>query len=316
MDFRKGLEQNPLLIAEGAVIERVRREFPVELDPHIAHAGLIYDHDGRIVIEKIYRQYACIAHDCGLPAILLTPTWRASRERLERSGFGAVNVNGDCFRFLSAIREEYGEFAGNVFIGGLMGCRGDAYRPEEALESVEACTYHRPQAEELAGAGVDFLLASTLPALSEALGMAMAMAMASPGMPYMLSFVVRPNGTLLDGTPLVEAVSVIDSSVDPPPQGYMVNCVHPSVFRSAVTGRENCPLPVRKRIIGLQANTSVKSPEELEGLAELDSEDPALFGAMMADLHRDMGIKILGGCCGTDDRHIRKMVEELAGVKR
>lgn len=310
MKFKDMINKGRFVAAEGAVIERVRREFPVEMDPYIAHAGLIYHREGKKVLTRIYRQYADIARDHGMPMILLTPTWRASRERLGLSGLSPEKVNGDCCRFLSAIRREYRNFADKIYIGGLMGCRGDAYRPGEALGSNEAYMFHRPQAQDLAGAGVDFIMASTLPAVTEAHGLARAMA--GTGKPYIISFVVRPNGVLLDGTPLCEAVSHIDSSVSPEPAGYMVNCVHPDVFRSAVTDPVNSSPQVRERLLGLQANTSAKSPEELDGLAELDSEDPSSFASLMAGLIKDFGLKVMGGCCGTDHRHIRSMVEMIA----
>jgi len=39
---------------------------------------------------------------------------------------------------------------------------------------------------------------------------------------------------------------------------------------------------------------------------------PEVFGTSVALLHRELGLKILGGCCGTDDRHIRALAARLA----
>jgi homocysteine S-methyltransferase len=62
----------------------------------------------------------------------------------------------------------------------------------------------------------------------------------------------------------------------------------------------------------LQANTSAKSPEELDGLESLDSEAPAPFAAAMLDVRRQFGAKILGGCCGSDERHIEAIAAMIA----
>ncbi|MGD0337967.1 MAG: homocysteine S-methyltransferase family protein [Bacteroidota bacterium] len=314
------IEQEPVIIAEGAVIERLRRTPGISLNPHLLNSALLYN-EGKKYLEAIYRQYIDCAYRRNLPMIILTPTWRANPERISRAGLPAHqssknvggrahDVNKDCYDFLAEIRAGYGEYAKKIFIGGLMGCYGDAYKPEEALPSGTARFFHREQVRALASSGVDFLLGSTLPAFSEALGMAQAMA--DSGCPYILSFVIRANCRLLDGMLLPDAINNIDTTVSPKPTGYMINCVHPEIFRKAIIGRgQDQDREVRCRILGLQANTSLRSPEELDGREELDVENPDRFGEMMASLHKDFSLKILGGCCGTDERHIESIVRSL-----
>jgi homocysteine S-methyltransferase len=241
--------------------------------------------------------------------LISTPTWRASRERIAAAGYAGVDVNGDNVRFLDALRHSYGGYATQVSICGLMSCRGNAYSPGEALAVDAAQHYHAWQAGQLAAAGVDVLLAATLPAMSEATGLALALA--ATGTPYLLSFVVRPQGTLLDGTPLKEAIAAIDAAVTPPPLAYLINCTHASFARAALTHAGNASPLVRQRIVGLLANTAALSPEELDDSTHLVEEDPATFSATVAALHHDLGLKILGGCCGTDDRHIRALAARL-----
>ena len=129
----------------------------------------------------------------------------------------------------------------------------------------------------LAEAGVDFLLAATLPALSEATGLAMALA--ATGKPYIVSFVVRREGTLLDGTPLKEAFAAIDAAVNPRPLAYLVNCTHASIFRAALLHEVNSSSLVRERVVGLLANTAALNPEELDNSAGLVEEDPEAYSA-------------------------------------
>ncbi len=310
ISFEKFLKSTPCILGEGAVIERLRRSPGLELDPFLVNSAFIYDDAKRAALEIICRQYLDIGRLSGLPLLMSTPTWRASRERIDSAGYKGLDVNGDNVRFLDALRRSYGEYAEKVVICGLMSCRGDAYNPGEALAVDEAAEFHAWQAARLADAGVDFLLAATLPALSEATGLALALA--ATGTPYMVSFIVRPEGTLLDGTPLKEAIAAIDAAVTPLPVAYLINCTHVSFARAALLHETNSSPQVRRRIIGLLANTAALSPEELNDSSSLVEEDPQAFGQFVAGVGRELGLKILGGCCGTDDRHIRSLAAQLA----
>ena len=313
IDIHQFFDQHSRILGEGAVIERLRRG-GCELDPHVVNSAFIYDDVNRSAIETIYRQYLDIGLEYDLPLVLSTPTWRASQERIEAAGYGSRDLNGDNFRFLDALRASYGPYAQKVVICGLLSCRGNAYNPSEALGAEEAHRFHAWQAERLAEAGVDFLLAATLPALSEAIGLATALA--GTGTPYVVSFVVRPEGTLLDGTPLKQALAAIEDSVSPRPLAFMANCTHPSFLRSALVHNEHSSLHVRQRIIGLFANTAALTPEELDNRKSLVEEDPDTFSRTIAELHADFGLKLLGGCCGTDERHIRSLAIRLQAPDR
>ena len=303
-------EQSDIIMGEGAVIERLRRETKWELDPYVVNSAFIYEPEKRSALETIYRQYLDIGSASGLPLLLSTPTWRASRERIQTAGYEGRAVNEDNFRFLDDLRRTYGAYADKVAICGLMSCRGDAYNPAERLSEEDARAFHAWQAQKLAETGVDFLLAATLPAMSEAIGLASAQA--ATGKPYIISFVFRPGGTLLDGTPLKDAVSTIDAKVTPRPLAYMCNCTHASSFRSAMLHEAHVSSQVRKRVVGLLANTAALEPEELDSSKDLVTEAPEIFGRDVASLRSEFGMKILGGCCGTDQRHIQSLAEHLA----
>ncbi|MGE5647967.1 MAG: homocysteine S-methyltransferase family protein [Acidobacteriota bacterium] len=293
------------MLAEGAVVERVRRDPSVRLDPWVEHAALIYDSGGFAALGRIYWEYLGIAREFGLPFVTFSPTWRANPERLRQAGLEDRDVNGDGVRFLQQIVSESGN--AEVFAGGLMGCRGDAYRPEEALGEAEATSFHAEQARALAAAGPDFLFGATLPAASEARGMARALA--GCGLPYFLSFVITAEGKLLDGTPMGEAMASIDAGIAPAPAGYFVNCVHPETLEAALGGCGRL-----ERLVGFQGNTSRRAPAEREGLAELEGEDPGVFADWVERLRVRFGLRVVGGCCGTDGRHIRAIAERIAGA--
>lgn len=311
MYFKEAAAKSPTILMEGAVIERLHRDPSVQLDPHIINAGLIYDDHGRGALAKIYRKYIDIGLKHSLPFIALAPTWRANPERIELSSFREhKNINKDCVCFLQDIRKSYSDYSEKIFLGGLMACCGDAYRPEEAMTEDEALKFHRPQAEALAHSGIDFIMASTIPSVSEAAGIASAIAACE--VPYTISFIIRFDGSVLDGTPLHEAVERIDSSVNPKPEFYMINCVHPSIFEQAMENEISKSQAVKNRILGLQGNTSLKSPEELDGLSYVDTSEPEEFAELMLSAHKKFGIKLLGGCCGTDHQHIEEIAKRIS----
>lgn len=307
--FAKFLEEHPCILGEGALIERLRRTDGLELDPFLVNGAFIYEAGKRAAQEAICRQYLDIGCEFDLPLLMSTPTWRASQERITAAGYAGMDLNGDNARYLVALRQSYGAYAEKIVICGLLSCRGDAYNPAEALAVQEAQAFHTWQAEKLATADVDFLLAATLPACSEAMGLALALA--ATGTPYFLSFVVRPEGTLLDGTPLKEAIAAIDAAATPQPLGYLVNCTHATFARAALLHAVNSSAYVRQRVMGLLANTAAIKPEDLNESSCLVEEEPETFGRSVAALHRELGLKILGGCCGTDDRHIRSLARHL-----
>lgn len=310
MNFVETILSYKPILTEGSVVERLRRDSSIPLDPHIAHAGFVYDENGRAELSTLYRQYFDIGMKYNLPMIGFTPTWRSSQLRLRQAGFDdSKDVNGDCVRFVRGIRQQYAEYGTRIFIGGLVGCKGDAYDPKGALPSNEALAFHRFQLRALATAGVDFLFGATLPAFSEALGLAAAMA--GCDVPYALSFVLRADGSLLDGTALHEAIGKIDSTVQPPPLFYMSNCVHPSALEGALEIATRNRRGLNESLIGLQANGSRKNPAELNNRASLDSGDPESIADSMLHLRHRFGLRVLGGCCGTDHRHIECIAKRL-----
>jgi len=309
MKFSKAINYFPHIITEGSIIERLKREFNYPLDELLSNAIMIYDDKGKILLEKIYREYIDISESSDLPILLLTPTWRANKEKTIRANVDMRTINTDACTFVDKIRKSYGNFSDKIYIGGLTGCKGDAYKPEEALREIDAYFFHKEQMQILADAGVDFLLASTLPALTETKGIAKAMSETKKD--YVISFVIRDSGKLLDGTLLTDAIKMIDDSVSTPPLFYLTNCIHPDVLHKSFLNLNDENDILKKRLFGIQANASNKSPEELDTLEELDADSPANWARGMVDLNKKYNLKILGGCCGTDARFISSIIDLL-----
>jgi len=302
--FETTFHKSPIILTEGAIVERLRREYNITLDEHIVHAGLIYNDTYREVLAGIYKQYLDIAEAFQLPIMLMTPTRRVNRGRVLRSAFCDKDIIADNVAFLSQLKSYY---TTSVYVGGLVGCKGDAYEPSESLSVDEAIEFHLPHLEAFKKAGADYLFAGIMPALPEAIGMAKAME--TTELPYIISFMIRKNGTLLDGTSIHKAIEVIDASTKTHPLCYTVNCVHPDNLHQALSVPENNTSLVRSRFMGIQANASSLSPEELNECNCLKSSSDIELANSMLALHKDFPLKIVGGCCGTDNTHLKRFAE-------
>ena len=291
----------PVLLGEGSIHERLRRAGGIPFDADVGLAGLVHDPRAATILADVHREYLAVAEAAGLPMLLLTDTWRASTGRVARSRFAAEPLNEQNAAFVDGLR---GGASVPTILGGLLGPLGDAYRPDQAPAQDLAYREHSRQAASLAAGGCELLLADTLPACSEAIGMARALT--DTGLPSIVSFVLRPDGTLLDGMPLADAIGRIDDATDPRPIGYLANCIHPTIFARALAASPS------SRVIGLQANTSALSPEELDGSSELHGADPEEFADAMLAARDRFGLTLLGGCCGTDARHLAAVAARLS----
>lgn len=282
---------------EASIVESLRRNEHIELHPILVNAPLIYQDAGRRALEELYQKYIDIAIEADRPFLMCTPTWRTNRSRVSESGIKA-SINIDAVNFLKDLRAKQGKGSESIRIGGMIGCKNDCYKPEEALSRAEAEQFHAWQLEQLAIGGVDFLIAETLPEINEATGIARAMA--HTGLPYIISFVISRQGHLLDGTHLDEAIRMIDAESGQKPLGYMINCAYPSFL----CAQDQAP-EVFERLIGYQANASALDHSDLDGAQDLHMEKVSDWGDVMLVLNREYGVKVLGGCCGTNEMHLR-----------
>ena len=305
MDLEKALAEYDFILTEAAVIETLKRNTEIALHPELVNALLIYDEIGRRSIAKLINNFIALARNIDVPITITTPTWRASRERLAAVG-EVRDVNADAVAFINEIKASWGAWRDKIIVGGLMSCKNDCYLPEEGLNSVEAKAFHSWQSHRLSAAGVDFLVAQTLPALPEAVGLARAMAATST--PYVISFVINREGRLLDGHSLAEAIAVVDTDLEKPPLGYMINCAYPSFFKA-----EREPDAVITRLIGFQANASSLDHDQLNEAEKMQVDEVSDWGRRMVALNRNFGLSILGGCCGTGVEHLNYLAKHLAG---
>jgi len=295
------ISSSPLVLTECAICERLRRAGEVELHPTLFNTPLIYRARGREKMAALYHQYRQTASRAALPILLCAPTWRVDRVRLAEAGFDE-SLLFDAVTYMQDLQKMWHEPASGIFIGGLIGPKNDCYRPEQALDTDAAYDFHLWQVERLAKAGVDCIVAQTIPAVTEALGMARALT--GSGIPAIISFVIDRKAWVLDGTTLPEAITAIDNATDGALLGYMVNCVYPTFIRAKTQPKE-----LFERLIGIQANSSSLDHSQLDGAAVLYQDDLHHWGKNMLQLNTEFGVKILGGCCGTDDSYLQYLVD-------
>jgi S-methylmethionine-dependent homocysteine/selenocysteine methylase len=271
--------------------------------PEFASFVLHDDAEAEAVVRDYFLDYLRIGATHGYGLVLETLTWRASSDWAPSLGYDDVRLRAANERAVAFLRDLRDAEAGSpVVVSGCIGPRGDAYRDLGTGDYDEAERYHRPQVEVLTGSGVDLVTALTLTNPAEAVGVARAAAQV--GVPVAISFTVETDGNLPTGAPLSGAIAEVDAATDSAPAYYMINCAHPEHFSGAFTTGD----PVIERIRGVRANASRMSHAELDESEVLDDGDPVELGSQLAGLHANAAhVTVLGGCCGTDHRHIAEI---------
>ena len=292
----------PGYVTDGGLETDLIFHHGVEL-AHFAAFPLLMDPKGRELLADYYAGYAEIASAAGAGLFLETPTWRANFDWGARLGVGAdglAGVNTDAVSLLAELGARYAGDVAEVVVAGTVGPRGDGYVVGEEMDSWEARDYHLPQARAFADAGADLVSSLTLTTVNEAIGVALAAG--EVGLPVSVGFTVETDGRLPDGTTLRAAVRAVDDVA--PPDWFVVNCAHPSHVAAAVADGG----PWLERIGGTRVNASALSHAELDAAENLDEGDPAALGLDQAALAASLpGLHVVGGCCGTDARHVAAM---------
>ncbi|MFP5290206.1 MAG: homocysteine S-methyltransferase family protein [Actinomycetes bacterium] len=270
--------------------------------PDFAAFPLLRTADGRRALDAYFEAYAEVARRHGTGLVLETATWRANPDWGARLGYDAEALdaaNRAAVEQLLALRERNGDLDAPIVVSGCVGPRGDGYVLDEAMTAEAAADYHGPQVRSLAAAGADLVTAITMTSSQEATGIVLAAREA--GIPVVISFTVETDGRLPSGESLSEAIDAVDRATGSAAAYFMINCAHPTHFADAL----DPGAPALARIRGVRANASTMSHAELDEAEELDDGDPADLAARYAALTRVLpGLTIMGGCCGTDARHV------------
>src|SRR3954451_5709185 len=277
--------------------------------PEFAAFVLLDDAAGMAAHLDYYEGFFDIARERRAGFILDTPTWRANRDWGQRLGYDRARLADANKRWMEVMAELRAAWASSglpIVLDGLIGPRGDGYFPGERMSAEEAAAYHGEQVASFADTAVEMVSVLTINYVEEAVGVARTAA--EHGLPSAISFTVETDGRLPSGQPLAEAVDQVDAESGSAPAYFMVNCAHPTHFEGVLDDAA-----IRERIRGVRANASTLSHAELDESEELDAGDPDDLAAGYERLRSPLpNLTVLGGCCGTDHRHVAAITERFA----
>ena len=309
--YRSNLPQlgNVSFITDGGLETTLIYHDGVDL-PHFAAFVLLDDSERKAIVDRYFARYAEIgrAHDVGV--VLESATWRANPDWGAKLGYDAAalaRIHRASIDQLLGIRARYETPRTPVVVSGNLGPRGDGYRPDARMSAAQAAAYHGPQIRTFAATDADMIAAFTMNYPEEAIGVASA-AKAS-GMPVAISFTVETDGRLPSGDSLADAIARTDAATGSHPAYYMINCAHPSHFRAVLDEGGAW----RTRVRGIRANASKRSHAELDAATEIDIGDIDELARDYRGLQAVLpGLAVVGGCCGTDHRHVEAICRALA----
>ncbi len=304
--YRNKLPQlsDKIFLSDGGIETTLIFHEGLEL-PDFAAFDLLKSVEGTEVLRGYFRKYAAIARNYETGFILESSTWRASADWGEKLGYSESDLaesNRQSIKLLSEIRSEFENEKTKVVISGCIGPRGDGYIPTTAMSAAEAREYHSAQIKTFSETEADMVTAITMNYVEEAIGIAQAAR--EFGMPVAIAFTVETDGKLPTGQTLSDAIESADDATGNYPAYFMINCAHPTHFESVLEAGSDWT----KRIRGIRANSSAKSHEELNECEILDEGNPAELGRQYQQLSAKLkNLNVLGGCCGTDHRHIEEI---------
>lgn len=270
--------------------------------PHFAAFDLLKDAAGTAMLSRYFMRYVELACSRGVGIVLESPTWRGNPDWAAKLGYDAValaEANRRGIRLLENVRSGVGSDGAPIVISGNLGPRGDGYRADARMSVREACDYHAPQVDVFATTNADMVAAFTMNYVEEAVGIALAAR--AVDMPVAISFTLETDGRLPSGQTLADAIEQTDRATRAWPAYYMINCAHPTHFASVLERAGDW----RDRIRGVRANASKRSHAELDFSPDLDIGNPVELAEEYRTLRQLLPrLTIVGGCCGTDHRHI------------
>jgi len=276
--------------------------------PYFAAMVLLRDEAGRERLDRYFLEHAQVAAQTGVGFILESATWRASSDWGDLLGYtrdALAQTNRAAINQLVRLRSQLTEGRRDIVISGCIGPRADGYDGTARMTAQQAYDYHLVQVETFAETEADMVNAMTITYVDEAIGIVRAAT--DQQIPVAISLTVETDGSLPEGTPLGEAIQQVDAATGRAAAYYGINCAHPTHFAPVL----DRAAPWTERLRSIRANASRSTHAELDDSELLDAGDPFELAAQYADLRDTLpGLTILGGCCGTDLRHL----QAIAGV--
>ncbi|HEX8983077.1 MAG TPA: homocysteine S-methyltransferase family protein, partial [Ktedonobacterales bacterium] len=258
-------------------------------------------------ILNIHRAYLAAGAD-----VLETDTFTGTRLKLDDYGLGdrTHEINVAAAQIARQAADEFATAGRPRFVAGSMGPTG--MLPSSDDPSLSNITYaelaelYREQAIALIEGGVDLLLIETSQDILEVRaairGARMAFEQVGKTLPLQAQVTLDTSGRMLLGTDIAAAATIVRNlGVDV----IGLNCsTGPEHMRESVRWlTDNIDLPISTiPNAGLPLNANGKAVYPMQ---------PAPMADALAEFVGDMGVNIVGGCCGTTPEHIRQLAERI-----
>lgn len=247
-------------------------------------------------IEEIAQLYLQAGAD-----LITTNTFGASPARLRAHGL-EERLEEITHAAVAAVRRAVGR---GVLVSGSVGPTGLVLRPYGDADPAEMGAGFERQIAALAEAGADLVCIETMTDLNEAILAVRAVRAVAPGLPVMatMTFERTRRGffTVMGASVEQSALGLVEAGADV----VGSNCGNGSeVMVEIARAFRGCT----DRPVAIQPNAGLP---ELHGTAVIYPERPVEM-AERARVLFEMGVGIVGGCCGTTPEHVRAL-REVAG---
>ncbi len=257
------------------------------------------------VVTAIHRSFLALGCD-----VIETDTFGGTRLTLDEYGLGhrTEQLNRRAAELARAAADEHATPGRPRFVAGSMG-------PGTKLASIGQITFaelrnaYHEQARGLLAGGSDLLIIETmmdlLIAKAAMQGARRAMADVGRAVPLQVQVTIETNGRMLVGSEIGAAVAAL---VPMRPDVLGLNCatgpgemVEHVRYLSA-----HCPVP-----ISVIPNAGLP---HVEGDRTVYDLTPEALAAALERFVRDMGVQVIGGCCGTTPAHLEAVIRRCAAL--
>lgn len=257
-------------------------------------------------IEAVYdAHYSYLAAGAQM---ILTDTYQANLQAFEKAGHSkqqAENLVGMAVLVAQKARDDYEEQTGkHALVAASIGpygaylADGSEYRGDYLLNDAQYLNFHLPRLTAVLAQAPDCLALETQPKLSEPLALLRWLEKNVPQMPVYVSFTLRDEMTLSDGTELKRAVAAISKFEQVFAIG--VNCIVPELVSGALKVMRQA---TTKKLI-VYPNLGAQYDPETKTWAK--SEQQLDFTQLTEKWHQ-AGASIIGGCCMTTSPQISQI---------
>lgn len=304
--------ENKFYLTGGGTETDILYKWGYEL-PEFAMFTLLDNKEANECIRNMYRRYFDVAATNNTGLLVEGHDYRASPDWAKKLGYSLedlAEIQHRVINFLTELKAEYVGKVSDVFVTGCVGPRGDAYGTGDNISEAQAEDYHSVQISTLKETDADMAVALTFNNVPEAVGVVRAAS--KIGIPIGISLTLNTESRLSSGPTLREAIETIDEKTEGAAAWFGINCSHPIEFEPALSDGGSW----RERLRLIRPNAAKMEKISLCKLGHLEDGNPTELGIQMGDVaNRFPTVDIVGGCCGTDERHLHEIAKNINSLR-